>query len=353
MIELSVDFDGANPRQADQVERLGDARFRIRPYSEDGDGNYKFAMLVGVRNRSRRAVEAEFVIDWADTNYMSCRDYVLLGRQDQWRYFPAETEGPTARARVTVPPGRHELTLHPTYGLDRLEAWRKRTGTDPLLSVRELGRSRQGRPILAFELGDEPRNAGGGCDRLAIVARFHPYETAGSFAAEGALRFLLRSAAAGKLSGRPVSLVLIANPDGVAGGLCKRAGPGGPDISHQTRSSDDPTVAAMRTWVDQFAPAVMLDLHGWMYHYQDGFNFADPALAERLKRALQRSVPLDRAWKGKDLSGQGESDSLSSYALTRAGTHSLIFSFGWYGRTVAHMRAIGAAVVATLQRCRS
>jgi len=33
-------------------------------------------------------------------------------------------------------------------------------------------------------------------------------------------------------------------------------------------------------------------------------------------------------------------------------TDSLIFSFGWYGRTVRHMRRIGAGVVSTVLRCR-
>lgn len=347
MITVKTGFEGANPADAGQVERLGETVFRIRPYTEDGDGNYKFAMLVRVTNRSAEAVDAEFVIDWDDPVHMSCRDYVLLGRRDQWRYFPADVAGPVARAKVTVPPGRHELALHPTYGPDRLRAWRRRAEKPGELTVRELGRSRQDRPILAFELG----GAGAAqTDRLAIVARFHPYETAGSFAAEGALRELLRSARAGALGGRRISAVLTANVDGVAGGLCKRTARGGPDMSHQGRSSDDPGVAALRSWLDDFRPAVLLDYHGWMYHYQDGFGFTDPALALSLKRRLYGSRELDRAWKGGHLSARSDSDSLWSYALDRHGTQSLIFSFGWYGRTVVHMRGIGAAVVWALAR---
>jgi len=341
MITISTRFEGANPSGADAVERVGEAAFRIRPFSEDGDDNYKFALLVGVANRSREAVEAEFLIDWSDEQYMSCRDYVLLGRSDRWRYFPAKVEGPVARAQVTVPPGRHELALHPTYGLDRLAAWRRRAAADGPLTAREIGRTGQGRPIAAFELASEQAPAG---RRLGIVARFHPYETAGSFAAEGALRRLTRSA------DRPVSVILIANPDGVAGGMCKRTAPGGADMPHQGRRSDDPAVAALRGWLDEFRPDVLLDLHGWMYRYQDGFSFTDPDLAAELKRQLHRSRDLDRAWKGSDLSGRGQQDSLWDYARQRHGTASLIFSFGWYGRTVAHVRAIGAGVVSALAR---
>ena len=89
MIHVTNDFEGANPHAAGDVERTGDDAFVIRPYSEDGDGNYKFNLLVGVANRSRKPVEAAFVVDWADAEYNACRDYVLLGRSDQWRQFPA------------------------------------------------------------------------------------------------------------------------------------------------------------------------------------------------------------------------------------------------------------------------
>jgi len=329
------------------VERLGEAAFRVRPYSEDGDANYKFALLVRVTNRTGRPAEAEFHIDWGDPEHMSCRDYVLVGRRDQWRYFPAEVDGAVARARVVVPPGRHELALHPTYGLDRVNAWRRRAEAPGPLTVRRLGRTAADRTILAFELGarDAVRRR-----RLAIAARFHPYETAGSFAAEGALRELLRSARAGRLPWQCVSVVLIANVDGVAGGTCKRTAAGGPDMSHQGRSSDDAGVATLRAWLDEFAPNLWLDLHGWMYRYQDGLNFTDPDLAARLKQALLASRHLDRAWKGKDLSGAGETDSLWSYALGHHGTHSLIFSLGWYGRSVAHVRNIGAEIVSALAK---
>ncbi len=345
MIKVTNRFEGANPSGAGEVQRVGDAEFVIRPYSEDGDGNYKFALLVRVSNRSDAPAEAEFAIDWADEEYMSCRDYVLLGRREKWRYYPAQVQGATARARVVVPPGRHELVLHPTYGPERLGALQRRAEKDDLLSVRELGRTGQGRPILAFELGDE---GAAPADRMAIIARFHPYETAGSFAAEGALRELLRRARAGGLTGRRVSVVPIANVDGVAGGLCKRIAPGGPDMSHQARSADDAGVAALRAWLDDLRPGLMLDFHGWMYRYQDGFDYTHPALTEAVKRALLDSGDADRAWKGSDLSGRGPTESLWSWALERHGTASLIFSFGWYGRTVGHVRRIGAAVVSAV-----
>ena len=141
--------------------------------------------------------------------------------------------------------------------------------------------------------------------------------------------------------------MLVANVDGVADGACKRTGPGGPDMSHNARTTDDAGVAALLRWLDELRPAVMLDFHGWMHRYEDGLNWTDDALCDALKARLSRSADLDRAWRGRGLTDPAGSDSLWALAKQRHGTDSLIFSFGWYGRTVRHMRRIGAAVAAS------
>ena len=126
MIEVTTGFEGANPADPSQIKRVHDASFVIRPYSEDGDGNYKFAMLLHVVNPTSEPVRAEFVIDWDDPVHMSCRDYVLLGKGARCRWFPVEIQDGAGRAQVSVPPGRHELALQPTYGRDQLRALQRR-----------------------------------------------------------------------------------------------------------------------------------------------------------------------------------------------------------------------------------
>ena len=94
MIQLHANFEGANPGDAAAVEQTGESAFVIRPYSEDGDDNYKFSLLVRVSNNADRSAPAELTIDWADPVYMSCRDYVLLGRRDQWHKYIGVHEAP-------------------------------------------------------------------------------------------------------------------------------------------------------------------------------------------------------------------------------------------------------------------
>jgi hypothetical protein len=345
VIQVHTNFEGANPRDAAAVEQTGESAFVIRPYSEDGDDNYKFSLLVRVSNDATRWAPLDLTIDWADPVYMSCRDYVLLGRGDRWRYFPAKIDGGLGRAEVIVPPGRHELALHPTYGLDRLRTWARRAERDKTLELCELGRTRQGRPILAWELGGAPQNVR---HRLAVMARAHPYETGGSFAAEGALRQFAKTVDASAPADWHASVVLIANPDGVADGLCKRTARGGADPSHVGPDCGDPTVVVLHQWLDELRPTLMLDFHSWMYRYEDGMTYTDDALSRQFRERLETSRDLDRAWKLSDHTGPAKMPAPWHHCRDRFGTRSLVLSFGWYGRTVPHMRRIGAAVMSAL-----
>ncbi len=345
MIQLNTSFEGSNPGNEAAVERTGESAFVIRPYSEDGDGNYKFSLLVRVSNDATRSAPLELTVDWADPVYMPCRDYVLLGRGDRWRYFPAKIDGALGQAHVIVPPGRHELALHPTYGLNRLRTWARRAEQGKAPKMRELGRTRQGRPILAWESSGAPQQAR---HRLAIMARAHPYETGGSFAADGALRQLVKTVGANTATDWHASVVLIANPDGVADGLCKRTARGGADPSHVGPDCGDPTVVVLHQWLDQLEPTLMLDFHSWMYRYQDGMTYTDDALSRQFREQLETSRDLDRAWKLSDHTTRGKMPAPWHYCRDRFGTRSLVLSFGWYGRTVPHMRRIGAAVVSAL-----
>jgi len=346
MIQARTGFEGANPGQPGFIERIGGNTFRIQPYSEDGDGNYKFQMLVRLRNTAKQAATVDLTIDWGDQTYMGNRDYVLVGRGERWRYFPVTIEAATAQASVVIPPGTYDVALQPTYGLDRLGAWRKRAGQGGPLAVRQVGQTPGGHPIEAFELGDPqvPQS-----QRLAILARCHPYETAGSFLAEGALRELIAGAGR-KYSHWRISAVPMANPDGVAAGLCKRTAVGGCNLEQESGTSDDPTARCLRQWLDEVRPAVLVDLHGWMHHYKDGFTYTHEDLAAQMKEQLLGVADIDRAWRLR-MVGDQDAGSPWTYCRQRHGTRSLVYSFGWFGRSTSHMRRIGAVLMAALGRC--
>jgi hypothetical protein len=347
MIQVKTGFEGANPGQAGLVEWIGENALRIQPYSEDGDGNYKFQMLVRLRNTAKQAATVDLTIDWDDLTYMGNRDYVLVGRTEKWRYFPVSIEAATAKASVVIPPGTQDVALQPTYGLDRLKAWRKRAGQGRPLTVRQVGQTSGGRPIEAFELGDPLAPPS---QRVAILARCHPYETAGSFLAEGVLRELAAGAGR-KYSHWRVSAVPMANPDGVAMGLCKRTSVGGCNLEQESASSEDATSQVLRQWLDEVRPAVLVDLHGWMHRYKDGFTYTHEDLAAQMKEQLLPVADIDRAWRLR-IVGDHDTGSPWAYCRQRHGTRSLVYSFGWFGRSTSHMRRIGAVLMVGLAQCR-
>ena len=55
-VELAGQIPGGNPRDAGAISQR-DGVFHIAPFSEDGDANYKFHLLVQAANPSSRAEE--------------------------------------------------------------------------------------------------------------------------------------------------------------------------------------------------------------------------------------------------------------------------------------------------------
>ncbi len=335
-------YPGANPRRAGDVEKLGPGRFVIRPWSEDGDGNYKFCLNVEVVNDSDAPQALSLLIDWDDIEYMDCRDYVLLGRGEEWRFFPGSVEGMTTTVELEVPPGEWFLGLHPVYDFEAFEDDR-RAAVEAGFTERAIGKSRGGREVVALSVGEEDAPA------VLLLARFHPYETAGSHCVSAVLEML-----GGDLSaGGPLTdkfrfvVVPMANPDGVAAGCCKRSRRGGPDLCHQGADSDDSAGRALAELLAETKPAGYLDLHGWMYREHDGLTFSHQAERDAFAAALAGEPLFSKSWKG---SFTGEREPLPGDFASRAyhdhGAVSFIISPSWSGRTVPQMREFGRKALA-------
>jgi len=340
-VRIENRYEGANPRRASDVEKLGPDRFLIRPWSEDGDGNYKFCLNVTAVNESGRPETAQLRVDWQDEEYMSCRDYVLVGRDDDWRSVPATIEGTVAVATVPVPPGEWYIGLHPVYDAERLAADRQ-TAVAGGFEERVYGRSRSGRELVALEIGPQEKPA------ILVLARFHPYETAGSHCVSAIVELLAGDAAEdGKLSGAfRFVLVPVTNPDGAAAGCCKRSRQDGPDLCHEGADSDDAAGAALARLLDELHPEGYLDLHGWMYRDHDGLSYANQAERDAFVAALAGKKLFSKEWKGS-FSGDRprKPGDFCSRAFHDHRAVSFIISPSWFGRTVPEMRDFGREVL--------
>ncbi|MBA4386429.1 MAG: hypothetical protein C0404_00505 [Verrucomicrobia bacterium] len=330
--------DGGNPRtQDDIVETAGS--FLIRPFSEDGDANYKFRFDVELISSSNEPVPVDFTIEWADAEYAKFRRYMLLSRNDSWQRIPAEISGTTAHAVVQAPPGRSQLGMHPPFNYTRLQTLVQELDL-AVFTSRSIGRSLQGREIYAVEAGLPGKRP------LVITARVHPYESIGSFMTLGMIEWLGgRSAeAAGIMQNHRIVILPMPNPDGVAAGFCKRT-IGGLDINNAATSAE-PEGIALAAFFRAMKPMASFDIHGFM-HNSDGFGTNDIRRGQAIANHLLTRPDLFNKKLGvhESQDTEGGLSNLGCMAQHEFGSVRFGGSWSWYDRDSAHLRAMGVEIL--------
>jgi len=338
VLTVETNGDGGNPREPSAIERVADDRVRVAPESEDGDANYKFALNVRVTNSGPTSAPLTLEIEWNDLIYRANRCFVHVGQGDHWTYVPAQVEGSRTIVQLEMPPGSTDIGVSPGYGWEQFRTFAAQV--PPGVFRREvLGYSAQGHPIEAFHVG-------AGAERIVVLARAHPYETAASYGIEGVPWWVSAGDAAQQLLATcHLVIVPLSNPDGVVLGLCKRtAVQGGVDLSQEGARRGDATAAAVMQCLDDVRPARLLDLHGWMWLHEDGLSYIDAAIKMRFVAAIGGHPPLaDTIWRG--WAAASDEAGLLRYCTRMFGTAALEVSYRWPERTVTQMRAIGAATI--------
>lgn len=340
MIVVETVEDGGNPREPAAIRRVEDAHYRIVPFSEDGDANYKFALHIIARNDARSPTALNLEIDWDDRDYMVSRRFIHIGRGGRWTYLAVEVDGSVGRSRVELAPGVSAIGLSPAYGLGDHATFMTQIAATPCRRD-VIGHSAQGRPIESFSFGSGRR-------QVLVTARFHPYETAASYCLEGLMAWLASEGEEQEQLLQQASVVLVPmpNPDGVALGLCKRTGLAGTDLSHEAVGSADAEARTLLRLLDRLRPAAFLDIHGWMHFDEDGLHSTVAGLAARFQQAAAGQAELaDNRWK--NYLERPSAGSPLSYSTVRYGTLALAVSYRWPGRTPAQMLAIGRATLRT------
>lgn len=338
-ITLECGYDGANPQDPAAIQRLDERRFRVAPFSEDGDANYKFALNVKAINPSPASEPLTIEIDWGTLAYMENRGFVYVGQGDDWRFVAAPVDGAVATARLEIPPGEIGIGLSPAYGLADHEAFVAGLAANSGFSREVIGQSDQRRDVEAFRIGRGKKS-------VLIVARLHPYETAASFCAEGLMTWLGSPGAVQEqlLTDFRFAIVPMPNPDGVYLGLCKRTGLTGSDLSHEATDRRDAPARILMDLIDDLQPTALLDIHGWMHLDEDGIGFVDEAQHVRFVEEIQKN-PLFRGnrWLGTNATLRPNEGNPRLYAYRRYGTGAIDLSYRWPGRTAAQMRDVGIA----------
>jgi hypothetical protein len=343
-VEVSTDFEGANPQTPEGVIREAPTTFLLIPTQEEDNPNYKFRMDTLIINHASEPRDVELRVNWRDPTYMEPRHHLFFRSGDRWQRVQGVVQGTEVTVHAQILPGETWVSLNPKYSYSDHLADLERLRETPGVEVRTIGKSAQGRDIFAISLargdpGDDARPA------VLVEAGNHPYETSGAYCIDGMLEWLLGPGKAWR-DRVDVHFIQISNPDGVAGGWCRLTGPGGVDVCHELGMSKDPTCVALRTFLEHTRPHIYVNIHGWMYNDLDNFRYGDEEAARFTVLCLLEKVggPVYR-WRMENSKPERPPVTNTWYAKARVGARPLGFDIAWNRRSDGNMRALGACML--------
>jgi hypothetical protein len=266
-VTISFNFEGGS---LGRVERVSDAHFRCAVAGEtDQDGRNRQATWYYFRvdGARGRALTIDIVGWEGEYNYRPTRNAITAdtlpfyseNRRD-WRPVESfEYDADALRLRLKLTPRSNRLWIAhvPPYTNQHLAALLREFARHPHLKRDVIGRSVEGRELLLLTVTD-PAVADGRKKVVWLMARQHSWEAFTSWAAEGALRYLLSADATARRVRRETvfKILPLCDPDGVArGGV--RFNAHGYDLNRNWDAPDSPLmpeIAAQRRavlkWVD-------------------------------------------------------------------------------------------------------
>jgi hypothetical protein len=286
--------------------------------------------------------------------YMSYRDFVVVRRpgRDEWRTVMADVTGSVARVCLDVPPGETEIHWHPPYSYTQGEQFVESLRAHPLVKVERIGHSPEHRNLWLLRITDASPRAK---KSFLIRARAHAYESGGSYAMEGMVRWLLADEPYAAAARRQFVFYVIpmTNPDGVHNGLGRLTAPQGTNLA-SISYQPDATTAPFKQAIDRVRPAVAIDLHNWQNKHTDGLLGLAPTVRERFVRFMPDQLEFGKEWQIRDPSPlvpkAPDPELYRNYCERNFKTLAVTFEFPWFGRTPDDMRATGRKALWALLR---
>lgn len=346
MADTAIKFetieDGGNPRKQSQIHQIEQNAFSITPFIEDNDPNYKFRFEIHAINKTCRSQKIFLRINWNEPLYNEYRTTIYCTRNGSRKWEPVlmTNGGSSTSAELMLQPGVSKIALQPSYSYGDVTQFIQGILSSEKIFHECIGRTAQNRKIHQITLNSAPEKKKKGS--ILIVCRIHPYETAGSYCAEGIIETFLRGSikSMGNLCKYRVHVIPMANPDGVYNGLCKRTADDGVDLSKHL-DAKDLTCSALIDFIDRVRPAIYCEIHNWMLPNVDGIYFLNRWQAHRLTRRFPRDV--FRNWKiefNKRIFA-GKPVGLKKYCRNKFNSKAFVLEFPWLGRSTTVMKAIG------------
>ena len=133
---------------------------------------------------------------------------------------------------------------------------------------------------------------------IMVVARTHPYETAGSYCIDGIIRELIKNEIFGSkyLLGYDWIFIPIIAKQGVDQGCCRRNGLHGIDLSREWDFSDS-SCRAIKRIAECHSIVGYIELHNWMHKDYNGIAYINILKSTKFRYFIKKTV--DKKWKGQ------------------------------------------------------
>lgn len=257
-LALSGAFPGG---RLNGCERTGANAYVLRIEPEDAEINpspwYAFDIT------SDAARQLTLMLDYGDYEHRYAPK-IRTGAGD-WAALPGEVtladEETQARLTVNVPAGRTRIAGQEVITLEDDRAWAEGLAAETALDMQTLGRSGEGRQIIALA------SEGGQASTLVITGRQHPPELTGAYALRDFVARVMEEDALARQFRAQYGLLIIPmlNPDGVAHGNW-RHDTAGTDLNRDWGPFARPETRLVKAALEALAakgapPAMVLDFH--------------------------------------------------------------------------------------------
>ncbi len=240
-------------------------KIKQRVLTGAGQDNAQNPVWVKIENPGRPR-KILISIDWADTQWPHFRAYGYLKTGLHYTTIRGRSAATCTFYRPEIPAGISYFGSFPWYANEDAEAFFAGYAGRPECRVRVIGRTAQGRAIKCLTIGRRTLRRR---ENVMLLARTHANESSGSFAMEGAAKYLLHDPGARPWLKRYVfHLFPNVNPDGIAAGL--KLTRIAPDQYKEYNmfvtgmTSSDPTMQALRAEILKLKPTCLLDFHSYL-----------------------------------------------------------------------------------------
>jgi Zinc carboxypeptidase len=349
---IDGNFDGGNPKEKDRIVQNSANEIIVYPFSEDDDPNYKFRLDLKIQNPTQSAKNISLTVDWQTERYMEYRDYIFLKNplKEEWSFIPGRVAGTKSLIELSLKPGESYLCLHPSYSYEDYLRFIESVQETEVLKKYFLGDSREGRKIWAIKISDPLAPAK---ENMVVVARVHPYETSGSYCAEGIVESYRHPLAQEMevLKKYNIYLIPMISPDGVYHGFGKLTSWQGVDLS-KNMDGNDPSCVLLKNLIDALKPAVYMEFHNWMFKNTDGIYYLSAMNSYRFIRWMPSQKKYEKVWKPMlhrkilSMSPLG----FKKYCKDRYQSICACFEYPWFMRDLQAMKAMGRSTILAISK---